>query len=150
MFRIEIEAESFDEMEAKLEAALDRIRGNGTSAAPSATAGKDTSGSATPARTASQEKKGSTQSDTSKPSESGSDDDGALDYDTDVRPLVVKLSKTHGREAALDVVSQFETPEGEPATKAQEVQEQDWPALIRKVKARHAKLDKEKAAAEDE
>lgn len=54
-----------------------------------------------------------------------------LDYDTDVRPLVVKVSKDEGREKALEILGEFTNEStGEPCTKGQEVSESDWPALI--------------------
>lgn len=84
-----------------------------------------------------------------KPAPAEDEDSDTLDYDSDVRPLVVKLSKAHGREAALEVISEFEDESGEACTKAQEVVEADWPELVKKVKAAQRRLDRAKQDAED-
>lgn len=58
-----------------------------------------------------------------------------LDYEADVRPVVVQLSKDFGREAALEVLGKF-TNEAtdEPCTKGQEVSEKDWAKLLKEIK----------------
>lgn len=78
------------------------------------------------------------------------DEPAELVYETDVRPHVVNLSKTHGRDAALEVVSKFSNEDDEPCANAKDVQASDWPLLVKRVKAAQAKLDKAKAAAEAE
>ena len=71
-------------------------------------------------------------------------DDDALDYETDVRPAVVSLSKDHGRDAALEVLEKFTNPAtDEPCTKGQEVAPEDYPALLKAIKKARAKLDAE-------
>lgn len=55
----------------------------------------------------------------------------ALDYEKDVRPLVVKVSKDLGRDKALEILGEYTNEStNEPCTKGQEVSESDWPALI--------------------
>lgn len=75
-------------------------------------------------------------------------DDDALDYATHVQPVVAKFGTAHGKDAARDVLAGFEDESGEPCTKATQVAESDWPALIKKIKAAHKKADAAKAAAE--
>lgn len=84
-----------------------------------------------------------------KPAPAETDDDAGLVYEDDVRPHVVKLSKVHGRDAALEVVSTFENADGDPCENAKDVQPADWAALVTKVKKAQVRLDKAKAAAED-
>lgn len=78
------------------------------------------------------------------------EDDDAAFYAEHVRPLIVKLSKDHGRDAAVEVCGQFEDAAGNACTKGQEVQPDDYEALIKAVKKAQKRLDAEKAAAEDE
>lgn len=85
-----------------------------------------------------------------KPKPTETVDEDTLVYADHVQPLVVKLGQTHGKPAALEVLGNFEDEDGNACTKATQVAEGDWPALIKKVKAAQKKLDAAKAAAEDE
>ena len=78
------------------------------------------------------------------------DEDGALDYAKDIRPHVIALGETHGRDAAVEVCGQFEDEDGNACTKGQQVQEKDWPAFLEAVKKAKRRLDRAKADAEDE
>jgi len=84
-----------------------------------------------------------------KPKPAEEDEPAGLDYEKDVRPVIVKLVKDHGREHAAEVLSAFETDDGETVTKGQELQPRDWAAAVAAVKKLQKKLDKEKAEADD-
>lgn len=69
-------------------------------------------------------------------------DDDALDYETDVRPAVVSLSKDHGRDTALEVLEKFTNPAtDEPCTKGQEVDPADYEKLLKAIKRKRAELE---------
>jgi hypothetical protein len=121
MFKIAVEAATLTDLAAKLLAAADALGGGNAPTTAATTT-------------------------TTKPPK---DDKPSLDYDTDVRPLVVKLSKDHGRDVALGVLQAFQTEGGDDCTKGQEVQPKDWPALVKAVNAAQKKFDKEKAEAVD-
>lgn len=156
MFTLTVTGDTLAEVAARLLAAADAIGDVGNDA-PSASSGSASSGSAKNAAGGSQAKKASSQTEADKPpgggsakkaaSEDDGDDDDGLDYDKHVRPVAVKLSKTHGREAALDVLSAFDTADGETCANAKDLQPTDWAAAVKKLEARQKKLDKEKAAA---
>lgn len=133
-YTVQIAAASITELSEKLQVALDALTvGTGHPAEP---------GQADAAP------KKDTKKDTKKAPTTADDEPAGLDYETEVRPLVVKLSKAHGRDAALEVLNAFESADGEPCTKGTEVQEADWPALVKKVNATQKRLDKAKAEAE--
>lgn len=77
-----------------------------------------------------------------KPKAKPAEDDEGLDYETEVRPHVVGLSKDHGRDVAVEVLSDFENPAtGDAATKGQEVDPADYPRLLKAIKKKRAELD---------
>lgn len=70
------------------------------------------------------------------------DDDSGYDYQTDIRPHVVGLSKDHGREIALEVLEKFTNPvDGEPCTKGDQVDPEDYEKLLKAIKRKRAELD---------
>lgn len=67
-------------------------------------------------------------------------DDDELDYERDIRPQVVALSKDTSREVALEVLEKFTNPAtDEPCTKGAEVDPEDWPRLLKEIKKARAK-----------
>lgn len=75
-----------------------------------------------------------------KPKAAEADDDGP-DYEKDVRPAVVALSKAHGREVALEVLEKFTNPATEePCTKGAEVDPADYPKLLKAIRVKIAEL----------
>ncbi|CAB4198796.1 hypothetical protein UFOVP1324_23 [uncultured Caudovirales phage] len=70
------------------------------------------------------------------------DDDGGLDYENDVRPILVGLSKDHGREHAAEVLAKFTNPStDEPCTKGQEVDPADYEKFVKALKRKVAALE---------
>lgn len=62
------------------------------------------------------------------------------DYETEIRPLVVALSKDCGREVALEVLEKFTNPAtDEPCTKGAEVDPADYEKLLKEIKKARAK-----------
>lgn len=77
-----------------------------------------------------------------KPKAKPAEDDDGPDYETEVRPHIVGLNKDHGREVALEVLSDFANPAtDEPCTKGQEVDPADYPRLLKAIKKKRAELD---------
>jgi len=69
------------------------------------------------------------------------DEPTGLDYATEVKPHVVKLSKDHGREVALEVLEKFTNPAtDEPCTKGAEVDPADYEKLMKAIKRKIAEL----------
>lgn len=74
-----------------------------------------------------------------------------LDYETEVRPHIVKLSKDHGREAAAEILEQFKNPAtGKPCTKGQELDEADYDEALKLVLDEQKRLDKKAREAADD
>jgi hypothetical protein len=124
MFEITVKGDTLADLGARLQAAADAL-----SATPSA---KPISGTGT--------RVAATTSTAEKPKE----EEKALVYEDDVRPFVLKLSKDHGREAALEVTLQFEDADGKPCENAKHVQTADWAKLVAAVKGAQTRLDKAK------
>lgn len=105
--------------------------------APAAPKKRTTSASATDASDDAPEPKASSRKKPSPPS----DDGEGPDYETDVRPKVVALSKDYGRDTALEVLAKFTNPAtDEPCTKGQEVDPADYPKLLKAIKVKIAEL----------
>lgn len=84
------------------------------------------------------------------PPEPEEDEEPALDFAKDIRPHLIALGETHGRDEAVKVCGQFEDANGDACTKGQQVQPKDWPAFLEAVKKAKRRLDRAKADAEDE
>lgn len=79
---------------------------------------------------------------TRKPPEPEADD--GPDYETEVRPKVVALSKDFGRDAAMEVLGRFTNPAtDEPCTKGAEVDPADYPKLLSDLKKERKRLEAE-------
>lgn len=103
MFHVTVQGDTLEEVSAALYAAADAMSGG---AAPRVTA-------------VVQDKPAATRS---KPKpEAEADEPPAMIYDKDVQPHVAKLGTTHGKEAAREVLANFEDEDGNPCTKATQV-----------------------------
>lgn len=144
MFQVTITGSSLSDLANNVSAMALAMAGNDAQAAAG---GSGSSGSASTAAGASQAGKGSSQKDTGKASsagqgaQAGSKSTGAsaknkepeLDYDADVKPLVLRVSKEKGRDVAVELLAEFTNPAtGEPCTKGQEIDPSDWPVFIEK------------------
>lgn len=70
------------------------------------------------------------------------DDDSGYDYQKDIRPHVVGLSKDHGREVALEVLEKFTNPvDDEPCTKGDQVAPEDYDRLLKLIAKKRAQLE---------
>lgn len=74
------------------------------------------------------------------PADDDEDEATGLDYLTEVKPLVVKLSKDHGRDVALEVLEKFENAKGEPCTKGAEVLPEDYEKLLKAIARKNKEL----------
>lgn len=150
MFSMTVQGETLAELADRLQAAADSLgaadptqRGDAASGTGPKNASHSTAGAGSPSGSP-----GRTATKDASPSEADGEE---MVYATDVQPHIVKLSKVHGREAAVDILGEFEDEDGNACASGKTVQPADWPALVKKVQARQKKLDKAKAAAaEDE
>jgi hypothetical protein len=128
-FTITVEGASLSDLAGGLREAADALAatqgkaqgaGSGTSRTSERASTQD-DGADAPSRT------GTTATKTASPSD---DDEPEIDYATDVKPLVVKVSKDLGRDAAMNILGKFKGEDGKPATKGQEVLPKDYAKLI--------------------
>jgi hypothetical protein len=154
-FKITVEGETLAELGANLAIAAEALAATPGNDAPRAGKGSATSGSASSAFASSRASKGSSPSDTDEgprggsagksksPSKDDADED-ELDYERDVKPQIVALSKEFGRDVALEVLEQFtNAATDEPCTKGQEVSPEDWPKFLKAIKKARAKAEAE-------
>lgn len=123
MFKLTVEGESLDELSKALSKALAALNGGSTSK------GKEADEPAPKAK--------------AKPKPAAEEKEGP-DYDTDIRPLILAMSKTN-REDLLEIFNEFENAaeDDAPCVKGSQVAESDYPALLSKLKKLKKKIDAE-------